>query len=82
MKEGQNYYRITDLAESERPRERLERLGAEALSDAELLAILLLSNWIASIAMNTVGSESAFIVTKRTCWLQSWWGSVFDGRTN
>ena len=41
MKEGQNYYRITDLAESERPRERLERLGAEALSDAELLAILL-----------------------------------------
>jgi len=34
-------YRITDLMETERPRERLAHLGAEALSDAELLAILL-----------------------------------------
>jgi DNA repair protein RadC len=34
-------YRITDLAETERPRERLARLGAQALADAELLAILL-----------------------------------------
>jgi len=34
-------YRITDLAESERPRERLARLGAQALSNAELLAILM-----------------------------------------
>jgi len=34
-------YRITDLAESERPRERLERLGPQALTTAELLAILL-----------------------------------------
>ncbi len=34
-------YRITDLQESERPRERLIALGARALSDAELLAILL-----------------------------------------
>ncbi len=34
-------YRITDWAESERPRERLERLGPESLSTAELLAILL-----------------------------------------
>jgi DNA repair protein RadC len=34
-------YRITDLAVEERPRERLERLGAQALSTAELLAILL-----------------------------------------
>jgi DNA repair protein RadC len=39
MKESQGYYRITDLAESERPRERLELLGAEVLTDAELLAI-------------------------------------------
>ena len=31
---------ITDWAEEDRPRERLERLGAEALSNAELLAIL------------------------------------------
>ncbi|MBI9046139.1 MAG: DNA repair protein RadC [Anaerolineaceae bacterium] len=34
-------YRITDLNEMERPRERLENLGAEALSSAELIAILL-----------------------------------------
>jgi DNA repair protein RadC len=41
MKEHPTSYRITDLDESERPRERLARLGAQALSDAELLAILL-----------------------------------------
>ncbi len=35
------FYRITDLHESERPRERLKTLGAQALSNAELLAILL-----------------------------------------
>jgi DNA repair protein RadC len=34
-------YRITDLAASERPRERLASLGAAMLSDAELMAILL-----------------------------------------
>jgi DNA repair protein RadC len=34
-------YRITDLHESERPRERLAALGPQALSNAELLAILL-----------------------------------------
>jgi DNA repair protein RadC len=34
-------YRITDLASSERPRERLINLGAQALSNAELIAILL-----------------------------------------
>ncbi|RMF49569.1 MAG: JAB domain-containing protein [Anaerolineae bacterium] len=34
-------YRITDLAETERPRERLASQGAQALSNAELLAILL-----------------------------------------
>lgn len=33
--------RIPDLPESERPRERLARLGASSLSDAELLAIFL-----------------------------------------
>jgi DNA repair protein RadC len=41
MKEHAASYRITDLDESERPRERLALLGAQALSDAELLAILL-----------------------------------------
>jgi DNA repair protein RadC len=34
-------YRITDLDEQERPRERLARLGAQSLSNAELIAILL-----------------------------------------
>jgi DNA repair protein RadC len=34
-------YRIADLPADERPRERLERLGAGALNTAELLAILL-----------------------------------------
>ena len=33
-------YRITDLHESERPRERLAALGPQALSNAELIAIL------------------------------------------
>ncbi len=36
-------YRITDLASSDRPRERLALLGAKALSNAELIAILLRS---------------------------------------
>lgn len=34
-------YRITDFVESERPRERLARLGPRSLSNAELLAIQL-----------------------------------------
>jgi len=33
--------KIPDLPEDERPRERLARLGASAISDAELLAIFL-----------------------------------------
>ena len=34
-------YRITDLHENERPGQRLSSLGPQALSNAELLAILL-----------------------------------------
>jgi DNA repair protein RadC len=41
MKESSGAYRITDIDEAERPRERLARLGPQALSRAELLAILL-----------------------------------------
>ena len=42
MKESSRpVYRITDLAADERPRERLAQLGAQVLSKAELLAILL-----------------------------------------
>lgn len=35
--------RIKDMLASERPQERLEKLGAEALSDRELLAMILRS---------------------------------------
>jgi DNA repair protein RadC len=38
---SRSIYRITDLHQSERPRERLASLGPQALSNAELLAILL-----------------------------------------
>ena len=41
MKESPATYRITDLNEDDRPRERLARLGASSLSNAELIAILL-----------------------------------------
>jgi len=41
MNEQRPTYRITDLEQAERPRERLRRLGAQALTSAELLAILL-----------------------------------------
>ncbi len=41
VKETGAVYRITDLEESDRPRERLAELGAQALSNAELIAILL-----------------------------------------
>jgi DNA repair protein RadC len=41
VREGPATYRITDLDEAERPRERLARLGPQVLSNAELLAILL-----------------------------------------
>jgi len=41
MKERSESYRITDIEASERPRERLAKLGPQALSNAELLAILL-----------------------------------------
>jgi DNA repair protein RadC len=41
MKETQATYRITDMDQAERPRERLARLGAGALGTSELLAILL-----------------------------------------
>ncbi|MGA9532531.1 MAG: DNA repair protein RadC [Anaerolineales bacterium] len=43
MAGGTEHYRITDLATQERPRERLTRLGPQALSNAELVAILLRS---------------------------------------
>ena len=41
MDQKTDSYRITDLDAGERPRERLLRLGPQALSNAELIAILL-----------------------------------------
>ena len=41
MQERPTSYRITEITASERPRERLAKLGPQALSNAELLAILL-----------------------------------------
>lgn len=41
VKEAPLAYRISDITESERPRERLAQAGSGALSEAELLAILL-----------------------------------------
>jgi len=41
VKETPGSYRITDMMEDERPRERLAAFGPEALNKAELLAILL-----------------------------------------
>jgi DNA repair protein RadC len=40
-KEGLAVYKITDLAAEDRPRERLEKNGPTALSNVELLAILI-----------------------------------------
>ncbi len=40
-KESPAAYRITDLSTADRPRERLAELGPQALSNAELIAILL-----------------------------------------
>jgi DNA repair protein RadC len=41
MADSQQGYRIKDIEQSQRPRERLEIQGAHVLNDAELLAILL-----------------------------------------
>jgi len=41
MEEREFTYRIADMAESERPRERLAKYGPQVLTNAELMAILL-----------------------------------------
>ncbi|HEX7631356.1 MAG TPA: DNA repair protein RadC [Lacunisphaera sp.] len=60
--------RLKDLAVSDRPQERLEKLGAAALSDTELLALLLRSGCkghnVVSVAQRLIaeaGSLSALI---------------------
>jgi len=63
--------RLRELAASERPQERLQRLGAGALSDVELLAMLLRSGTrghdvisLASALLARAGSLSALIAWK------------------
>jgi DNA repair protein RadC len=51
MDEKTSQYRIADIEESERPRERLARLGPQVLSNAELLAILLRTGVVGASAV-------------------------------
>jgi DNA repair protein RadC len=64
-------YRISDLHESDRPRERLESLGPQALTNAELIAILLRVG---------VPGENAVEVGQRLLnkfgGLKNWWTSM------
>ena len=60
--------KLMELAESERPQERLQRLGASALSETELLAMLLRSGSkghnvlnVASNIINDAGSLSNLV---------------------
>ena len=57
---------INQWAEEDRPREKMERLGAEALSDAELLAIL-----IGSGCLSGYQSLQIFSRTKGNCYQQT-----------
>ena len=56
---------INHWAEADRPREKLEKLGASALSDAELLAILIGSGTpnesAAGLLKRTLAGEALFI---------------------
>lgn len=51
-------YRVKDLRKEEQPRERLEWIGAESLTDAELLAILLRTG---TTSMNVVEVSRSLI---------------------
>ena len=44
--------RITDLADSDKPRERAERFGIEALKDEELLALIIGSGTVGHSALD------------------------------
>ena len=54
---------MIDLPEQERPREKFERLGAEKLSDAELLALILRtgSQNMSAVSLAEVILEQVFI---------------------
>lgn len=48
--------KLMEIAEAERPQERLERLGASALSDVELIAMILRSGSKGHNVLNVAGS--------------------------
>lgn len=54
------HVRITDLAVHERPRERLRRLGADALTEAEILALMISSG---RPGVNAVDTAQQLIVS-------------------
>jgi DNA repair protein RadC len=59
-------YTIRDLPLAERPRERLQKFGAEALSAQEILALLLdTRNQLIKMAEISVGSLDASIIHPR-----------------
>jgi len=60
MGESDGRYRIKDLDAGDRPRERLAALGAKALSNAELLAILIRTGMA---GMNAVGVSQQLIAS-------------------
>lgn len=62
--------RIKDMVASERPQERLERLGAEALSDRELLAMILRSGpkGVDVLSMSGQLLDQAGSLTALLCW--------------
>lgn len=57
--------KLMEIAEAERPQERLERLGSSALSDVELIAMILRSGSkrhnVAGSLLNDAGSLSQLI---------------------
>ena len=58
---------ITEWAEEDRPREKLMRLGAEALSNAELLAILIGSGSTKESAVAVSYTHLTLPTTARRC---------------
>ncbi len=58
---------IRDVPEEERPRERMIRLGADVLSNAELIAILLRTG-TSSESVVELG-DTCLIPNRRTAWI-------------
>lgn len=61
-----NKLTIANWSEDDRPRERLERLGPQALSDAELLAILVGSGSTKEDAVSLMSCRRSSRIRSRT----------------